>query len=89
MLGSSVMIMLFGSIVHAQVGLGDNDSESVPDVKKPRSLADPDRRDTEWMGGVPPLGYDIRERRLVINQAEAETVRLIYNLYQELRASES
>jgi site-specific DNA recombinase len=37
-----------------------------------------------WMGGVPPLGYDVRERQLVINQAEADLVRLIYNRYLEL-----
>ncbi len=37
-----------------------------------------------WMGGTVPLGYDVRERRLVINQAEAEKVRLIYQLYLEL-----
>ena len=37
-----------------------------------------------WMGGTTPLGYDVRERRLVINEAEAETVRLIYQLYLEL-----
>jgi hypothetical protein len=30
-----------------------------------------------WMGGVPPLGYDVRERRLVVNPAEAKTVRYI------------
>src|ERR1700760_782406 len=32
-----------------------------------------------WVGGMVPLGYDIRERQLVINQAEADLVRLIYN----------
>ena len=37
-----------------------------------------------WMGGVPSLGYDVKERRLVINPAEAETVRLIYERYLEL-----
>ena len=37
-----------------------------------------------WMGGVPPLGYDIRERRLVINPAEAKTVRHVYERYLEL-----
>ncbi|MFL6727774.1 MAG: recombinase family protein, partial [Sphingomicrobium sp.] len=41
------------------------------------------KRKGMWMGGVPPLGYDISERRLVINAAEAETVRLIYQLYLE------
>src|SRR6202035_1991800 len=29
-----------------------------------------------WMGGVPPLGYDIRDRRLVVNEAEASIVKL-------------
>jgi site-specific DNA recombinase len=37
-----------------------------------------------WMGGVPPLGYDVRERRLVVNPEEAETVGYIYQRYQEL-----
>jgi DNA invertase Pin-like site-specific DNA recombinase len=30
-----------------------------------------------WMGGVPPLGYQARGRRLIINPVEAETVRHI------------
>src|SRR6202451_2260349 len=34
-----------------------------------------------WMGGCPPIGYDVCDRRLVINQADAETVRLIYQRY--------
>ncbi len=37
-----------------------------------------------WMGGPPPLGYDVRERTLVINPAEAETVRHIFRTYLEL-----
>ena len=37
-----------------------------------------------WMGGIVPLGYDARERTLVINSAEAETVRCIFTLYREL-----
>jgi DNA invertase Pin-like site-specific DNA recombinase len=37
-----------------------------------------------WMGGSVPLGYDHLERKLVINAAEAETVRLIYRRYLEL-----
>lgn len=31
-----------------------------------------------WMGGVPPLGYDIRDKKLVVNQAEAQIVRHIF-----------
>jgi site-specific DNA recombinase len=42
------------------------------------------KRKGMWMGGVPPLGYDVRERRLVVNPAEAETVRHIYERYLEL-----
>jgi len=37
-----------------------------------------------WMGGNVPLGYDANERTLVINPAEAETVRRIFALYREL-----
>lgn len=37
-----------------------------------------------WMGGVSPLGYDVRERRLVVNPAEANTVRYIYERYLKL-----
>jgi len=42
-----------------------------------------------WMGGVPPLGYDVRERRLVVNPEVAERVRYIYQRYLELAASVS
>jgi site-specific DNA recombinase len=38
-----------------------------------------------WMGGTPPLGYDLQDRHLVVNKAEAETVRLIFRLYIELK----
>jgi hypothetical protein len=38
------------------------------------------------MGGHPPLGYDVQERKLVVNQAEAETVRLIFERYRALRS---
>jgi DNA invertase Pin-like site-specific DNA recombinase len=37
-----------------------------------------------WMGGGPPLGYDVDNRKLVVNPAEAETVRLIYQRYLDL-----
>src|SRR5271169_3971216 len=42
------------------------------------------KRKGMWMGGVPSLGYDIRERRLVVNPTEAKTVRYIYECYLEL-----
>jgi len=36
------------------------------------------------MGGRPPLGYDIVEGRLAVNEAEAERVRAIFKRYLEL-----
>ncbi len=37
-----------------------------------------------WMGGLVPLGYDAKDRTLVVNEAEARTVRTIFQLYLEL-----
>ena len=37
-----------------------------------------------WMGGLVPLGYDVIDRRLVVNQSEAETVQEIFRRYLEL-----
>jgi DNA invertase Pin-like site-specific DNA recombinase len=37
-----------------------------------------------WMGGNVPLGYDLRERKLIVNPCEADTVRLIFRRYAEL-----
>jgi len=34
-----------------------------------------------WMGGCPSMGYDVCDRRLVVNQAEAAIVREIYQRY--------
>jgi hypothetical protein len=31
-----------------------------------------------WMGGNVPLGYDVRERKLVVNEAEASAVRILH-----------
>ena len=31
-----------------------------------------------WMGGIPPLGYDVADRKLVVNETEAELVRLVF-----------
>ncbi len=34
-----------------------------------------------WMGGLPALGYDVADRKLVVNESEAETVRHIFHRY--------
>ncbi|MEX6726028.1 recombinase family protein [Parapedomonas caeni] len=37
-----------------------------------------------WMGGFVPLGYEVRDRKLVINDAEAATVRMIFERFVEV-----
>src|SRR5215468_6509479 len=39
-----------------------------------------------WMGGTLPLGYDAKDRKLVVNQTEADTVRHIFRRYTLLRS---
>ena len=39
-----------------------------------------------WMGGLPPLGYDVLDRKLVVNEEEAQTVLHIFRRYVELRS---
>ncbi|BBC01961.1 MULTISPECIES: recombinase family protein [Bradyrhizobium] len=44
------------------------------------------RKKGKWTGGTVPLGYEAKNRKLVIDKAEAETVRTIFRLYLELRS---
>jgi DNA invertase Pin-like site-specific DNA recombinase len=37
-----------------------------------------------WMGGNVPLGYDVKDRKLRVNEVEAETVRMIFRRYADL-----
>jgi site-specific DNA recombinase len=37
-----------------------------------------------WMGGPVPLGYEVRDRKLVVNEAEAATVRRVFEAFAEL-----
>ncbi|OHC75217.1 MAG: resolvase [Rhodospirillales bacterium RIFCSPLOWO2_12_FULL_58_28] len=39
------------------------------------------RKKGMWMGGNPPLGYDVAERKLVVNEAEAAHVRTIFERF--------
>jgi DNA invertase Pin-like site-specific DNA recombinase len=34
-----------------------------------------------WMGGWAPLGYDIKDRKLIVNEPEAKTVRMIFERF--------
>lgn len=42
------------------------------------------RRRGMWTGGRPCLGYDVKDKKLVVNPAEAEQVRAIFKLYLDL-----
>jgi DNA invertase Pin-like site-specific DNA recombinase len=42
------------------------------------------RRKGMWMGGTIPLGYDVVDRKLAVNEAEAAKVRLIFERYLAL-----
>jgi site-specific DNA recombinase len=39
------------------------------------------KRKGMWMGGTVPLGYDVKDRKLIVNKAEARTVIDIYRRY--------
>lgn len=39
-----------------------------------------------WMGGVPPIGYEVKDRRLIPNGEHAQFIRMIYERYLELES---
>lgn len=47
------------------------------------------RKKGKWTGGSVPLGYDSKDKRLVVNPAEAKTVRLIFQRYLALKSFQS
>ena len=38
-----------------------------------------------WMGGQVPLGYDLKDRKLMVNAGEAQVVRRIFDRYLDLK----
>src|SRR5437588_5250704 len=42
------------------------------------------KRKGMWMGGVPPLGYRVQDRKLVVIDSEAEIVRFVFRRYAAL-----
>jgi DNA invertase Pin-like site-specific DNA recombinase len=44
------------------------------------------KRKGMWMGGLPPLGYDVKDRKLVVNEEEARSVLHIFRRYLELKS---
>ena len=44
------------------------------------------RKKGKWTGGSVPLGYDSKDKKLVVNPAEAKTVRMIFARYLALKS---
>jgi DNA invertase Pin-like site-specific DNA recombinase len=44
------------------------------------------RRKGIWMGGIVPLGYDVKDRKLIVNEDEARTVVDIYRRYLRVKS---
>src|SRR6476646_10716704 len=44
------------------------------------------RKKGKWTGGSVPLGYDSQDKKLVINEQEAQIVRMIFTRYLELKS---
>ncbi len=42
------------------------------------------KRKGMWMGGLAPHGYEAHERRLVVNEVGAQTVRWLFRTYLEV-----
>ncbi|WP_339045268.1 recombinase family protein [Candidatus Mesenet endosymbiont of Agriotes lineatus] len=40
-----------------------------------------------WMGGKAPIGYDVEDRKLVVNKEETEVVRYIFNRFIGLKSA--
>lgn len=49
------------------------------DVERARDKMIASKKKGLWMHGVPPLGYDLKNRRLAINETEAAIVRRIFD----------
>jgi hypothetical protein len=39
-----------------------------------------------WMGGLPPLGYDVKDRALVVNPIEAASVKQLFGCYLKIKS---
>lgn len=44
------------------------------------------RRKGKWAGGMPVLGYNVRETKLIVDKAEAERVREIFEMYLQRKS---
>lgn len=40
-----------------------------------------------WTGGLPPLGYEVKDKLLIVNEKEAELVNRIFNMYVKYQST--
>jgi site-specific DNA recombinase len=45
------------------------------------------RKKGMWMGGWTPLGYEVRDRKLIVQETDAERVRSIFRLFVQLKSA--
>ena len=45
------------------------------------------RKKGMWMGGWTPLGYEVRDRKLIVHEADAERVRSIFRRFTQLKSA--
>ncbi|MGY3032720.1 site-specific DNA recombinase [Bradyrhizobium sp. USDA 4354] len=45
------------------------------------------RKRGKWMGGWTPLGYEVRDRKLLVHEADAERVRAIFRRFVQLKSA--
>jgi DNA invertase Pin-like site-specific DNA recombinase len=45
------------------------------------------RKKGKWMGGWTPLGYEVRDRKLIIHEVDAEQVRAIFTRFVQLKSA--
>jgi site-specific DNA recombinase len=45
------------------------------------------RKKGKWMGGWTPLGYEVRDRKLIIHEADATRVRAIFRRFVQLKSA--
>jgi DNA invertase Pin-like site-specific DNA recombinase len=60
---------------------GPVDSQHIVVIRPVRARGDRRAQKGMWMGGWAPLGYDIKDRKLLINEAEAATVRALFQRF--------
>jgi DNA invertase Pin-like site-specific DNA recombinase len=68
--------------LHILMSFGQYEREAIGERIRDKFAAS--RARGMWMGGHPPLGYDVRDRKLMLNQGEADTVRRIFAGFAEL-----